>query len=197
MNAAQATRLARLLTEAEHPRTCPITGERYTPEELAELGEPRAQVKGYEHGDHETPEMLEVLLSLPAFQRARTLHLDAAGQVWTWSTVQIPADECPCECPGPPESKVDRSGCPVHGDSIRELDCYRRVTAIGWEPQDAPHPLRGLTRRESVRVGDAVVGVDVPVSPATWTRWAYLVREGEPIRDVLAEYRAHVKALAA
>lgn len=162
VNLAQAEALVRLLRDARHPRTCPITGQFYTAEEYAELGEPCVggfEVSVAQDGD---PEMLHFNLRPAPLARWTYLHLDDGGRLWTWSTVRIPPEDCDCECPGggPVGSKVDRSSCPVHGDSVRELECFRRAS-VGWR----------LTTERPIR-------------------WQFYVTEGAPIRDVLAEYRA-------
>lgn len=200
MNAAQAGRLHRLIAEATHPERCPITGKRYTRQELADFGEASARVVGYEHGDSSVGELMEIRLGLPGLQRDPELFVDGDGELWVWSTVRIPAGDCPCECGTRlfrDSEPLPREQCPRHGDSVRELEVYRRVEMLGWEIVDEPHPLRDFVRREAVRAGDRIGGVDVPVAPPTIPSWRYVVCEGEPMRDVLAEYRAERQRAAA
>lgn len=177
MNALQAGRLHRLIAEATHPKTCPITGEKYTADELSELGEASARIVGYEHGDSTVGELMEVRLSLPGIGlRERELFLDAAGGLWVWSTVRIPAGECPCSCDDGDEVFGGPARCPRHGDGVREVEVYRAVVAIGWELV-----LQTLSR----------------LIPGKVPSWAFVVREGEPMRDVLVEYRAELAKAAA
>jgi hypothetical protein len=163
MNLKQAEKICGLLREARHPRTDPITCQFYTDEEYAELGEPYVYRIEHEQATSDGPEMLKVALDPARLQGDRELFLDDEGRVWTWSSIQIPHEDCECECgqrwfsdsePLPPER------CPHHGGGVREIECFRRAI-VSWRLSD-----------------------DRP------TRWRFRVAPGAPIRDVLAEYRA-------
>lgn len=179
MNAAQAAALAKLLTEAVHPPTHPTSGRPYDAHEMASFGEAFVTVVGYDLDEPALAEMLRCWLRIPSAPHDRDLHLDEAGHLWKWSTVPIPAEDCDCSCnDAAPFGGL--ANCPRCGDGVAELDCYRRVTEIGW--QKAYDPPR--------------LAIGEELSAANWphARWAYTTTEGEPIRDVLAEHRA--KALA-
>jgi hypothetical protein len=125
------------------------------------------QIKGYDREAPGEPEMMEVRLHVPGFEGERELFADPAGRLFVWSTIGVPAEDCECSCEERgPFGGLDR--CPRHGGGRREIECFRAVTAIGWEIVDVPSMLR----------------------PATVPTWRYVVREGDPMRDVLAEYRA-------
>lgn len=160
MNLNQAQAVVKLLRDARHPPS--IDGADYTDDEMAEFGEPSISVKHYHAARDGGPETMEVELLVD--HRLVELYLSLEGSLWTWSTIRIPAEDLDCECPGPPESKVDRSSCPVHSDSTRELDCFRDA-AVVWR-----------------------------IDGGSW-RLQLLV--GEPVRDVLAEYRAERAKIAA
>lgn len=201
MNAAQARGIARLIDRAQHPRTCPITGQPYTEEELADYGQASARAAGYVSG-REAPEgrgeLLEVELSVAGLgsPRVRTLYLDEAGEPLLWSTVRIPPEALDCECDDPsfprstpPGSEAARRDCPVHGQGVRELDCWRTVRAAEWNIAVRP-PITLGTRRESVRAGDQIGGVDVPHQIGGGTPyWKFEVVEGDPLDDPLAKHR--------
>lgn len=172
MNMAQAKAVVRLLQDAAHPRTDPTTAQFYTPDELTELGQPSIHLNGYDGPDEHGPEMLVISL-YGTRADDRQLYMSATGALHVWSSVRIPPEDCPCECErdvfgvmtAPIPQSVER--CPVHGQGVREIDCFRAVMSVGWE----------------IKVPTA----DRPMSCASWN---LVVREGEPIRDVLAEYRA-------
>jgi hypothetical protein len=204
VNAAQAGRLHRLLLEASHPRTCPITGAEYTADEMADYGTPSVSIRGYERERIGAPEMMEVRLSTPSDSRDRELFLDPAGVLWVWSTVRIPREDCDCEC-GQPSAFLDSppiapEDCPRHATDerrgVRELDCFRRVTRIGWELATVP-PIT-VPHRESITDGDQIIGAEtVKVIGGGYSTWKYVIHEGDPIRDVLAGYRAERAAAKA
>lgn len=193
MNAAQARAIASLIDSAARPDTCPITGQKYTEDERADW-DPAYAITGSYVPAKEAPEgrgeLLEVRLRPQGIvERTRELYVDSAGALLLWSTVRIPPEDCECECEGPPESKVDRSDCPRHGDSVRELDCWREVAGTPHWVIDHRRPII-LPHRESVRAGDRILGVHTEKTIAGPTPyWRFEVKEGRPLDDPLARHR--------